>query len=111
MNEPDKKAAISAIRRELDKYDGIIKATHRQLYKLKEDYASVTCPFKIGDVVTCYGYAHTGKKLRITDIWCQDFAYDWEWKVRGLILLKDGTPGSNKGEFSQRQYSNSIGKS
>lgn len=58
------------------------------------------CPHKIGDVITIeHGYAHTGKKMRITDFVPYDsFSWKFEgipldkkWKCKGVVLKVDGT--------------------
>lgn len=69
-----------------------------------EAFAAEHCPLHVDDVVVICGYAHEGKQGKITEV--VGFM-DWDamtWKVKGDVLKKDGTIGSQRFEFKEYHY-------
>ena len=54
-------------------------------------------PLKIGDTVEVNGVCYTGQKMRVTHRFYD--SYYKEWKAKGSIIKKDGTPGLMRGEW------------
>ena len=100
-----------ALRNKLEELHAERVAISQKMNDAKHAYLDAICPFKIGDIVDCCGWTHEGKRMSIIDRHIRDRIYDWEWKVVGVILRKDGTLSKHTGEFTESQYSSSIGKS
>jgi hypothetical protein len=87
---------------EIKKIDAKIALLDVKRRKLLGDWAIKSCPHKVGDTVSVCGYSHTGKKCKITSIgWKQVFRGPYQWVVRGVVLLKDGTEGKIAVEWNQ----------
>lgn len=90
--------------RELQRLDREIHKLQRQRYKHREEeIVAKRCPTKIGDTVEATGYAFTGQKMQVTQIFCtEEFGgpkmYRYAWKMRGKVLNKDGAVGLRDAE-------------
>ena len=76
-----------------------------KLQSAKNEYAASICPFAVGDVVKCCGYAHEGKDMQINRIWLsQRHNGDYIWECSGVILKNNGEPSKYRAKFTQPQW-------
>ena len=90
--------------RELDKLR--IAAIEKADVALQQ-YVESDCPYKVGDIVTIYGYSFNGRKGVVKKIggtfksWKKDG--NPEWYVEGIVLKADGTESKNWFKFDKDQ--------
>jgi len=73
-------------------------------HKMLMDWAKEECPFSIGDTVECAGFSHRGKPMIVKGITYRHIFDVFKWKVRGVVLKKDGTEGKQRADFTQIDY-------
>lgn len=82
--------------------DRELKILQEKKQGLLEIHTKEICPYTVGQVVTIQGYAHKGKLCRITDAWCRKtFSKGYKWRVRGIVLKKDGSDSRNNCDWIQ----------
>ena len=101
---------MSKLLSDLKEIDSRIQKLENARKIMRQLYAEESCPFKIGDIVTCYGYSYTGKKMIVERIYFSDWIQSHGWAVEGLILLDNGKPGSRRTNFRVDQYENKKNK-
>jgi hypothetical protein len=70
-------------------------------------FADETCPFKVGDTVTSYGYSHTGKRCVVSRIMYEGNSRNgYQWKANGWLLKKNGEKSKNLAEWDASQQAN-----
>lgn len=88
---------------------GSINAQIRKLTvkadRLKEDWLKLNCPYRLGQETVAKGYSHQGKRCKISRIICTTkiFSEEMEWRVRAIVLKKDGTESKIMTEWKQSQ--------
>lgn len=63
--------------------------------KWAQRYALLTCPYKVGETITCKAKTWTGKDCKVDRIGTdRKFSWSgpWVWRVYVKILKQDGTP-------------------
>ena len=93
MNELELKQAIKDI--EIQQHELAAKKG-----QLKSDLAELLCKFKVGDVGHITGWAHTGKRCKITSI---KLSYR-RAKLSVQLFKKDGTLGVMGTEIYQEHF-------
>lgn len=102
---------IGAIDKRIGELSKLIDGA-KQLHKeLLAEWATMACPFKVGDTVVCIGWAHTGKDMVINHITAVESSWrgsrsllPYQWKVTGNVLKADGTHGQREAYFEQYQW-------
>ncbi len=77
------------------------KRIHERLRFIANEYAAKFCPYKVGDVVKVKGYAYAGRKARIVQVFGVEDSFNGQlnWKVRAVVLRKDGSDASARFVF------------
>ena len=58
------------------------------------------CAVRLGDEVVCNGYSHIGKTIVVDRVWLYDLLRSkYQFRASGKIKKKDGTLGSQVGEW------------
>lgn len=65
----------------------------------RKDAALWECPVRIDDEVKVNGYSHEGKTMRVGSIAMVETIDGYMFKAKGKILKKDGSEGTNVGDY------------
>ena len=68
-----------------------------ELASILQQWASRECPYYVGQITDVRGYSFKGRKCRIDKVYSStDWKSDNQWAVKGSVLRKDGSPGSQQ---------------
>ena len=88
----------------LVKIDNQITAMNNQKSAHMQELGDLTCPYKMGDVVTVKGWAYEGKKGEVCKIrGHQEWGGKYMWRVYVQVLRKDGSKGALYTDWLQSQ--------
>jgi len=76
---------------EIKALDAKIDILMRDRAEKKQSLADLICPYKVGDLAKIKGYTHRGKACVIISVSLSVFCGEFEWKVYGKVLKKDGS--------------------
>lgn len=94
---------MSAKLNEIKELDARIQVLNEARKVLLKEWAIEACPYAVGDIVEVRGYSHIGKKCRIDRVgWTHGYSEDYQWKVVGTLILKDGSLGKVTVDWSER---------
>lgn len=85
-----------------------LDAEINRLSRLRDEglliWAKQECPFTVGDTVDICGRMQKGKRGIVDEVLGVRWSVRYEWKVRGRVLKKDGTPGKKEFSFMKMHY-------
>ena len=96
-----------------------VESCEKQIQEIQEEkdrllikILEIRCPFKIGDITKCLGYAYRGKDMLIESRSmrrCGSYEGNhWIWRVRGRIKKKNGELSVNEGDFDEWDFEQEI---
>ncbi len=102
MNKKEMKKMYRELYKEVERKISILTDQRR---KILDEYASLACPFKIGEKISIRGYSHSGKIGVIEEtIGIASYEDDLEWKIFGSVLKKDGSKSLLKFDSTEYHY-------
>lgn len=81
----------------------LAEAAAKVVQNIKQQFALQECPFKVGEETVCHGFAHRGKRMRVTRV-TPSSVLGSNWAVCGLVMKANGEPGAQEARFHHLQY-------
>jgi len=85
-----------------------LKQAQDDIEDIKKKIIETLCPIKVGDIVVIDGHgwyaSYEGQKMKVTRVILGKDGYkdDYEWRIIGNVLNKDGKAGNRTSNFRMK---------